>query len=124
MRSARPVIVTAAATFLLGVNAVVMGCQGPVVRAADESQLREYVGTYERATDKFVCLQLWSELTGTNQLVAFDESGQLRALYPTDRDAFFVGPGAAVPTSVEARIKFLRDGSGKINALTWQRERD
>jgi pimeloyl-ACP methyl ester carboxylesterase len=122
MRSARRVIVTAAATILLGVDAVVMGCQGPVVRTVGENVLREYVGTYEWAPDKFVYLQLWSELSGTNQLVAFDESGELRALYPTDRDAFFAGPGAAVPTAVESRIRFQRDGAGTITALSWQRD--
>ena len=54
--------------------------------------------------------RLWSELTGTNQLVAFDESGEVRALYPTDRDRFFAGPGAAVPTAIESRVEFQRDG--------------
>jgi len=124
MRNARPAIVTAAATVLLGLDAVVTGCQGPVIRAVDEQALREYVGTYEWTPDRFVYLQLWSELTGKNQLVAFDESGELRALYPTDRDVFFSGPGAAVPTAVESRIKFRRDGSGKVTTLTWQREGD
>jgi pimeloyl-ACP methyl ester carboxylesterase len=124
MRRAHPVVVTAAAVFLLGVDAVVTGCQGRVVSAGDESQLREYVGTYEWSPDKFVYLQLWSELSGKNQLVAFDESGEVRALYPTDRDNFFAGPGAAMPTATESRIRFARDGSGKISGLTWQREGD
>ena len=122
MRGAHPLVVTAIATVFLGFDAVVTGCQGPVVRAVGDDVLREYVGTYEWAPDTFLYLQLWSELTGKNQLVAFDESGEVRALYPTDRDAFFAGPGAAVPTAVESRIKFLRDGSGRITRLTWLRE--
>jgi pimeloyl-ACP methyl ester carboxylesterase len=40
-------------------------------------------------------------------------------LYPTDRDRFFAGPGVAVPTSVESRIEFQRDGAGRITSLTW-----
>ena len=41
---------------------------------------------------------------------------------PTNRDQFFAGPGAAVPTSVESRIEFQRDRTGKIASLTWRRE--
>ena len=43
-------------------------------------------------------------------------------LYPTDRDAFFTGPGIAVPGPVESRVEFQRDGSGKIATLTWTRD--
>jgi uncharacterized protein len=46
----------------------------------------------------------------------------IRTLYPTDRDRFFAGPGAAVRTSIESRVEFQRDGTGKIVALTWQRD--
>jgi len=65
-----------------------------------------------------------NEFTGftkPSQLVAFDESGQVRTLYPTDRDRFFVGPGAAVSTSVESRVEFQRDSTGKVTSLIWQR---
>jgi predicted enzyme related to lactoylglutathione lyase len=58
--------------------------------------------------DSFLYLQIWPELTGTRQLVAFDETGELRALFPTEPDRFFTGPGAAVPASVESRIEFQR----------------
>src|SRR5262249_38310684 len=44
-----------------------------------------------------------------------------RTLYPTDSDQFFAGPGAAVPTSIESRVEFQRDGVGKIKSLTWRR---
>ncbi len=57
-----------------------------------------------------------------NQLVAFDESGELRALYATDPDRFFAGPGAGVSSSVESRVEFQRDGTGAVRSLTWQRE--
>ena len=70
----------------------------------------------------FVYLQMWSELSGSNQLVAFDESGEVRTLYPTEPDRFFAGPGAAVPDAVESRIEFQRDASGKIASLTWSRD--
>jgi hypothetical protein len=65
---------------------------------------------------------MWSEFTGKNQLVAFDESGEVRVLYPTDDDRFLAGPGAAVATAIESRIDFQRDGAGKIISLTWRRE--
>ena len=99
--------------------------QSPTVRTLDEAALREYVGVYQWAPDAFVYLQLWKEFTGftePSQLVAFDETGELRTLYPTRTDGFFAGPGAAVSTSVESRIEFQRDVTGKIASLTWSRE--
>ena len=97
--------------------------QAPTVSSVDEKVLREYAGVYRWDANAFVYLQMWDEFSGFGkpQLVAFDESGEVRTLYPTDRDQFFAGPGAAVSASVESRIAFQRDGSGKITSLTWQR---
>ena len=50
---------------------------------ADEAKLTEYAGAYQWEPNALVYLQKWSELSGRNQFVAFDESGELRALYPT-----------------------------------------
>src|SRR5260370_5624877 len=66
---------------------------------------------------------MWDEFSGFGkpaQLVAFDESGEVRTLYPTDGDRFFAGPGAAVTTSIESRVEFQRDRTGKITSLTWR----
>jgi uncharacterized protein len=99
--------------------------QTPAVRPVDESVLREYAGVYQWEPNAFVYVQMWDEFSGfgkPRQLVAFDESGDIRTLYPMDRDQFFAGPGAAVSTSIESRIEFQRAGGGKITSLTWQRE--
>jgi hypothetical protein len=96
--------------------------QAPLVRSVDEKTLREYAGVYHWDHDDFLYVQMWSELTGKNQLVAFDESGEVRVLYPTDRDRFFAGPGAAVAAPIESRIEFKREASGKLTSLTWQRQ--
>ena len=98
--------------------------QPPATRTADERALREYTGVYQWDHDAFTYLQMWSEFTGTNQLVAFDESGDVRVLYATDRDRFSAGPGAAVPTPVESRIQFQLNAKGKITSLTWQRRHE
>jgi hypothetical protein len=111
--------VTVAAA-LLGTIASSMP-QSPAVRSFDESILREYVGVYQWQPNAFVYLQMWNEFAGTNQLVAFDESGEVRTLYPTDRDRFFAGPGAAIPASIESQIEFQRDGRDRIASLTWRR---
>ena len=113
------VVATAA---LAGVVAL-LARQTPAVRPADEKVLREYVGVYQWEPNTLLYLQIWNELTGTNQLTAFDDSGDVRTLYPTGADRFFAGPGAAIPTSVESRVDFQRDETGKIISLTWQRER-
>jgi pimeloyl-ACP methyl ester carboxylesterase len=99
-----------------------LSAQAPRVVPADEKTLREYTGAYQWDLGAFLYLQVWNEFTGTNQLVAFDESGEVRTVYLTDRDRFFAGPGAAVPTAVESRIEFQRDGSGKVTSLTWHRD--
>jgi pimeloyl-ACP methyl ester carboxylesterase len=99
--------------------------QTPAVRAVDEKVLREYAGVYRWGPDAFVYLQLWNEFVGfekPGQLVAFDESAEVRTLYPTDPDRFFAGPGMALSTSVESRIEFQRDPAGRIVSLTWQRQ--
>lgn len=101
---------------------LVAALQAPVVRSLDEKALREYAGVYRWSSNACVYLQLWNELSGKNQLVAFDESGEVRTLYPTDDDQFFAGPGAAVATKIESRIEFQRNGSGRIRSLTWRRE--
>ena len=97
--------------------------QPPPVRSADESSLREYTGVYQWDRDAFLYLQLWDEFSGfgkPRQLVAFDETGEVRVLHPTNRDRFFTGPGAAVKTSVESQIEFQRDAAGRIASLTWR----
>jgi dienelactone hydrolase len=108
-------------TTLLG-TLIARSFQSPAIRTVDEVSLREYAGTYQWDRNAFLYLQIWPELAGTNQLVAFDETGELRTLYPTEPDRFFAGPGAAVPASVESRIEVQRNARGKIASLTWSRE--
>jgi hypothetical protein len=88
--------------------------------ALDQSALRQYDGAYQFGPDDYIYLQMWNELSGTDELVAFDERGEVRTLYPTDRDDFFSGPGAALPVSVESRVSFQRDPYGTITSLTWR----
>jgi uncharacterized protein len=119
--SGGPMVVIA----LFGVLFAGSGLQTPPVRSVDETVLREYTGVYQWEPNAFVYLQLWKEFSGfdkPSELVAFDESGDVRVLYPRDRDQFFAGSGAAVPTSLESRIEFQRDGTGRILSLTWQRD--
>lgn len=98
--------------------------QTPVVRPVDEKALREYAGVYQWGPNAFVYLQMWDEFSGFGkpQLVAFDESGDVRTLFQTEGDQFFAGPGAALSTSIESRIAFQRDRAGEIVSLTWQND--
>ena len=119
--ASRQILSAASLTALLQLTLPAASCQSPAGRAPTSEALREYAGTYQWSTDAFVYLQPWSEFTGKNQLVAFDESGDVRTLYPADRDHFFAGPGAAISSSVESNITFQRDSSGRIISLTWTR---
>src|SRR5258708_23527196 len=118
----RKMIALAVASVLLGGMVAFSAPQAPIVRSVDEKVLREYAGVYQWQKDAFLYLQMWSEFTGKNQLVAFDESGEVRTLYPTDDGRFFAGPGAAVSTAIESRVEFQRDGNGEITSLTWRRD--
>jgi uncharacterized protein len=95
--------------------------QTPTVLSVDQTVLHQYAGVYQWGPNAFVYLQIWDE-GKPGQLVAFDESGDVRTLYPTQHDQFFAGPGFAVSTSIESRIEFQRARGGKITSLTWQRE--
>jgi pimeloyl-ACP methyl ester carboxylesterase len=95
--------------------------QGGNMKPIADEKLREYAGVYQWDQDDFLYLQLWGELTGTNQLVALDESGEIRALFSTAGDRFFAGPGAGIAKTTESSIQFQRDGAGKVTALTWVR---
>jgi len=89
------------ATAFLGVVGARSALQTPAVLSVDEKVLHEYAGVYQWEPNAFVYLQMWEEFSGFGKpkLVAFDESGEARTLYPTDRDQFFAGPGIAVPAS-------------------------
>ena len=87
----------------LGVLMAHAALQTPAVPTIGGTSLREYAGVYQWGPNAFVYLQMWDEVGEPSQLVAFDESGEVRTLYPTERDHFFAGPGVAVPTSIESR---------------------
>ena len=117
-------VATVVVAVLLGLL-VMRSQRSPAVRTVDEATLREYAGVYQWAPEAFLYLQVWKEFTGftkPGELVAFDETGEVRTLYPTAADQFFAGPGAAIPAPVESRIAFQRDAAGKIASLTWSRE--
>jgi hypothetical protein len=107
------ILVAAVVPAILLGTVITRSLQRPSIRPVDESRLREYAGTYRWDPNAFVYLQMWSELSGSNQLVAFDESGEVRTLYPTEPDRFFAGPGRQFRMRSESRIEFQRDSGGK-----------
>ena len=87
--------------------------------AADTLALRPYAGVYQWSDGGFMYLQLWPELTAAPQLVAFEESGRVRVLYPRDTGRFIAGPAAAVPDPVESTVSFQRDSAGRVVSVVW-----
>jgi uncharacterized protein len=110
------------ATVAVALLGTIVGLQRPAIRDLDEQVLREYAGVYQWGPDAFVYLQTWTEINPGVQLVAFDESGDVRTLFPIDRDRFVAGPGLGIRSPVESRVEFSRDEAGRIAALTWLRE--
>jgi hypothetical protein len=71
-----------AATILVATATLCFAAQPPTIKSLDQASLREYAGAYAWGTNAFLYLQLWSELSGTPQLVAFDESGEFSPSTP------------------------------------------
>jgi len=115
------ILVGVAVIATLLASVIVRPIQGPSIRTVDEVTLRGYAGVYEWDQQGFLYVQLWSELAGSNQLTAIDETGEVRTLYSTGPDRFFAGPGAAVSDTIESRIEFQRDRDGRAVSLTWSR---
>jgi hypothetical protein len=96
------VIGAAVATALVGVVLARSGFQSPAIRPVDEKILREYTGAYSWGSGGFVYLQLWNEFSGFDkpaQLVAFDEDGLIRVLYPMANSL----PGPGPPFRAQSR---------------------
>jgi hypothetical protein len=121
IRNVQAAIAAVLWAILLGDKPLPSAPQAPEVASVDDRVLRGYAGVYQWEPNALLYIQMWSELAGKNQLVAFDESGEVRTLYPVGGDRFFAGPGAAVPTAIESRIEFQRDGRGKLISLTWRK---
>jgi hypothetical protein len=109
------------ATAILSIPIAVSLSQAAPPPSIDSQSLTKYTGTYEWGPDHFVYLQMWGEFRGKSDLVAFDESGEVRTLFPAEGGGFIAGPAAAVQDPVESRIEFNRDASGKIMSLSWRR---
>jgi len=74
---------------VLALTTTVSAAQALAVHPVEENALRAYAGVYCWEGLGYVYLQIWNELSGKNELVAFDETGQVRTLYPTENDRFF-----------------------------------
>ncbi len=116
----RPLIVAAAIAALAGAGVAAWLVRRPTSIDVDAASLREYAGVYQWSPDAFIYLQMWNEFAGRDQLVAFEEAGEVRTLYPSGEDRFHAGPGAAVESPVESRVAFDRNAAGAITAFTWQ----
>lgn len=111
----------AVATLLFCTTRVHLHAQPSAGQVVDVRALEELAGVYQWAEGSIVYLQPWNELTGSRQLTAFDEDGDIRTLYPDGDDRFYTGPGAALRSPVESRVEFQRDGAGRVRGLVVNR---
>ncbi len=79
-------------------------------------------GTYRWDSGGFVDVLVWDEL-GPGRLVAFDDQGWVRALFPSGARAFTAGRSVAVPEPIEARARFEpADAAVPAHTLVWEAE--
>lgn len=95
---------------------VALAAAGPT--GTDE--MARLCGSYRWDSGGVVDVQVWNEL-GPGRLVAFDDSGSIRALTPDGPASFSIGRGIAVPEPVEARIRFEpAAGREPARELIWE----
>ena len=112
----------AASALTIAACSSVPGAQEADRTAPDTSRLRDYAGAYKWDDgDSYLYLQPWAELTGATQLVAFDENGDTRALFPSHTDAFVAGAAIGIAKPIESRVEFQRDASGRVSTLVWRK---
>ena len=90
--------------------------------------LDEFSGTYQFGSSEALYIApspeyslsgldyFWSGLTLTHF-----GSGAIRGLYPTAKDTFLVGTARVLGYPFAAQIRFIRDASGKVTSLLWQK---
>ena len=85
-------------------------------------EARQLSGAYQWHSGGFVDVLPWDEL-GPGRLVAFDDTGWVRALAPAGGRAFTAGPALAIPEPVAARVRFEPGGADVPAAtLVWEAE--
>src|SRR5262245_24712794 len=109
------------AVILLGIAIALIACRASSAPARGSQTFGEYEQAFRWQPDGFLYVQRWNELTGTNELAAFDESGDVRTMYSDGRDRFYTGAHAGRRSPVESHVEFRRDASGAIAGLTWRR---
>jgi pimeloyl-ACP methyl ester carboxylesterase len=88
--------------------------------AAEADDPARFCGSYRWESGSVVDVQVWNEL-GPGRLVAFDDSGSIRALTPEGAGTFSVGPGLAVAEPVAARVRFEpAAGGAPARELVWE----
>ena len=104
---------------ILSVSAVIGACsvaafgQHEAAEMTQNSEPREFTGTYQSGPNAYLYMQIWNELSGTPRLVAFDESGTVRSLYPEGNGRFVAGTKAGVRDPVESTIQLSATPTGK-----------
>lgn len=84
----------------------------------DKETLHAYEGVYRLSPTKHVYIQVLDAL-GDN-LVYFDDTGEIRALYPRSTDTFTAGPGLFLPFPLETRLRFYAEGDSAAG-MVWER---
>lgn len=80
--------------------------------------------TYRWDSGGFIDVLRWDEL-GPGRLVAFDDEGWIRVLFPTGDGVFTAGQSIGVPDPTQARVRFEPfDGAAPIRKLVWEPQSD
>jgi pimeloyl-ACP methyl ester carboxylesterase len=81
--------------------------------------LSEYPGNYRTAGNHIIGIdQYITEDTHENRLIYTDYlTGVVRLMSPSSESEFSIGPGFSIPSPVELKIRFIKNGDGAVTGL-------
>src|SRR5690242_20090896 len=90
---------------------------------ATPESLARYAGIYRNQAGAFISAAIFDPGDGQNRLLFTDfASGLLRVLSPLSDDTFIAGPGLLVPSPIEMRVTFHRNGAKDADSFDLRKE--
>ncbi len=91
----------------------------------------EYAGGYELEPGRMVFVRRGDRLASKAPFVVerswlqfVESTGRTRLLFPSSQSEFFAGSAYTLPAPVTLRVKFVRDGSGRVTGMHWREAND
>ncbi len=90
---------------------------------AKTAPFEHYAGVYESNSKGFLSMAIFDPGDGQNRFLFTDfDTGSIRVLAPAENDVFTAGPSFLLPSPVESRLTFQRNGSDEATSVVCHRD--